>query len=99
MLTQSYRSQAGSLFNQATSVAGSLTSDAGGLFTTVTCELFIRKYYECRLMSNVAVAGSLATVITSEGGKAISLASSVVGEVTSFAGSEYTVATAVLASA
>lgn len=46
----------------------------------------------------LAIAGSLATVITSKGGQAITLASGATGEVTSFAGSEYTIATAALAS-
>ena len=47
----------------------------------------------------LAIGGSLATVVTSEGGQAITLATSGAGKVTSFAGSEYTVATAAVASA
>lgn len=50
-------------------------------------------------MSATAIGGSLATVITSEGGQAITLAGSGAGIVTSFAGSEYTVATAAAVSA
>jgi hypothetical protein len=40
----------------------------------------------------------VATIVTSEGGHAITLATSGAGAITSFAGSEYTVATAAAAS-
>lgn len=43
----------------------------------------------------LAAGGSLETVITSDGGQAITLATSGAGVVTSFAGSVYTVATGV----
>jgi hypothetical protein len=46
----------------------------------------------------LAIGGSLATVITSEGGQAITLATSGGGVVTSFAGHHYTVATAAASS-
>jgi hypothetical protein len=43
-----------------------------------------------------AAAGSIFTVVTSEGGEAITLAASGAGAVTSFAGSEWNVATSAL---
>ena len=49
--------------------------------------------------SPAAIGGSLATIVTSEGGKAITLATSGAGVLTSFAGSVYNVATSDIASA
>ncbi len=46
--------------------------------------------------SSSAIGGHAATIITSAGGEAITLATDGFGEVTSFAGSVYTVATAAL---
>jgi len=91
------RQNLGSIINSLTSDAGSVvsvaTSAAGSALSVATSEAG-------NVFSTVtSIGGSLATVITSKGGQAITLATGAGGKVTSFAGSQYTIATAALSSA
>ncbi|KAJ4464590.1 hypothetical protein C8R41DRAFT_717426, partial [Lentinula lateritia] len=67
-----------SVLSDITAGAGSVLGDATSLFGDAT--------------SIAPGAGSIFTIVTSEGGDAITLAESAGGQVTSFAGHEFTVA-------
>jgi len=91
----------GSIFSEATSVVGGAVSHAtsaiagvgGSIFTEVTCAFsFLRS--DQSLFELIAAGGRAFTVITSEGGQALTLAES--GIPTSAFGSVYTVATAAI---
>lgn len=74
---------AGSVFTDATSLGGVIA-------TKVTCKREYSSLASLYSNSSPAIGGSLATVVTSEGGQAITLATSGAGRVTSFAGATYT---------
>lgn len=88
-IIDSITSDVDSVFTQATGVIG---SGAKGVFETVTCTPIPPK--SClELIPFSAIGGHAYTVVTSDGGAAITLATGAAGEVTSFAGSQYTIAT------
>lgn len=89
------------------SLFGDATTIADGVIETVTCEqrpLFLFRTYLSSLSLTkkkhpAADAGAVFTIVTSQGGSAITLAESAAGQATSFAGHEFTVATGAVASA
>ncbi|TFK83061.1 hypothetical protein K466DRAFT_603195 [Polyporus arcularius HHB13444] len=81
----SLTSDAGSIFSQGTSVAGSIASDVTSIAAGVATTV-------------ISAGGHAVTVITSAGGQAITLATDGAGKLTSFAGSQYSIATADAAS-
>ncbi|KAI0721357.1 hypothetical protein C8T65DRAFT_229806 [Cerioporus squamosus] len=81
----SLTSDAGSIFSQGTSGAASVFSDATSLAAGVATTV-------------VSAGGHAVTIITSAGGQAITLATDGAGKLTSFAGSQYSIATADAAS-
>ena len=74
-----------------TSIFGEITSGAGGVFSTVTCQPSSILTPTLYLIQKIAVGGEAFTIITSEGGKGFTLATSGAGVATSVLGSVYTV--------
>lgn len=84
----------------ATSLAGDITSLGDGIVEEVTCP-FSNDLHLCARTNSLhsAIGGTAVTLLTSQGGKALTLVTGGAGDVTSIGGHAYTFATGAAASA